>query len=64
MHCFVENRGFLFKQLKAVTMDDYLVKYEALKQEAKQLMEKGAIQAYIRKLIELEQIDQLYKKCA
>ena len=45
-------------------MDDYLVKYEALKQEAKQLMEKGAIQAYIRKLIELEQIDQLYKKCA
>ncbi len=45
-------------------MDDYLVKYETLKQEARQLMEKGAIKAYVQKLIEIEQINRMYQKCA
>jgi hypothetical protein len=45
-------------------MDDYLVKYENLKQEAKQLMEQGAIKAYVQKLMEIEQIDRMYQKCA
>lgn len=45
-------------------MDDFMVKYETLKQEAKQLMEKGAIKAYIQKLLEIEQIDRKYQKRA
>lgn len=52
------------QQKNAVGMDDFMVKYDTLKREAKQLMERGAIHAYIQKLMEIEQIDRLYQKRA
>lgn len=55
---------FHLKQQNTVGMDDFMVKYDALKQEAKELMKKGALKAYIQKLAEIEQIDRLYEKRA
>lgn len=59
-----KNNYLSIKQLNVIGMDDFMVKYETLKQEAKQLMEKGAIKAYIQKLLEIEQIDRKYQKRA
>ena len=64
MIALFKTDAFHLKQQNTVGMDDFMVKYDTLKREAKQLMERGAIHAYIKKLMEIEQIDRLYQKRA
>ncbi len=45
-------------------MDDYFVKYQETKRQAYLLMVAGDIKGYVRKLMELENIRKLFKRCA
>lgn len=56
--------NYFIVQLNAVTMDDYIVKYQETKREAHLLMLAGDIKGYVKKLMELENIRKLFKKCA